>query len=219
MINVCTFILLSFFYFLANYDVIRELLTPNNAPLSLPPPLPPKRSKMPKPETTTPSAPPLPPRGPKYYRMKVEGLDIKRKPLFYQSLSLFSLKCLLNGVLQNRSQLLRDYLTGTITLGQVSALSWIFLNVQTTPTDSESSSKFLSVSEFSCIVPQLLHSLVDSEAISFEDHGPLLRDLGLLPGCWPLFIIPSSLSLLASVLVIRAARNNDDPLCVNIWRG
>ena len=141
---------------------------------------------------------------------------MKRKPLFYQSLSLFSLKCLLNGILQNRSQLLRDYLTGTITLGLVSALSWIFLNVQTTPTNSESSSKFLSVSEFSCIVSQLLESLVDSEAISFEDHDPLMRDLGLLPGCWLLFIIPSSLSLLASVLVIRAARNNDDPLCVNI---
>ena len=203
----------------ANYEVIRELLTPNNAPLALPPPLPPKRSKMSKPEVLTPSAPPLPPRGPKYFRMKVEGLEIKRKPLFYQSLSLLSLKCLLHGVVQNKSELLKKYLVGSVTPGQVSILAWLFLNVQNSCSESEGSNRLVSFREFSSVVPQVLHDLVQGEGISLEHHAHLLRDLVLVPGCWPLFMIPSTLSILASVLVIRASKMNDDPLCVNIWKG
>ena len=210
---------LLFFFILANYEVIRELLTPNNAPLALPPPLPPKRSKMSKPEVLTPSAPPLPPRGPKYFRMKVEGLEIKRKPLFYQSLSLLSLKCLLHGVVQNKSELLKKYLVGSVTPGQVSILAWLFLNVQNSCSESEGSNRLVSFREFSSVVPQVLHDLVQGEGISLEHHAHLLRDLVLVPGCWPLFMIPSTLSILASVLVIRASKMNDDPLCVNIWKG
>ena len=117
-------------------------------------PCPPNARKCPNRKSSLPLPPPLPPQGPKYFRMKVEGLEIKRKPLFYQSLSLLSLKCLLHGVVQNKSELLKKYLVGSVTPGQVSILAWLFLNVQNSCSESEDSNRLVSFREFLSVIPR-----------------------------------------------------------------
>lgn len=213
--------------YLVNYEDVEAIMgavllpnffTPNNVPPPPPPPpLPPKRSKVAKLDVLTPSGPPLPPRGTKYL-LKGDGMDVKRKPLFYQSLAFVSLKTLLHGVVQNPCENLQNVLVRSIGAEHIASITWLFLNVQNLAQEVEGPPQPVSFIEFTIIVQDLIYDLVMSKTLSSDHHGPLLRDLGLHPGCWPLSMAPSTLSLLACVLVLRMD-SEDDPLTLNIWKG
>lgn len=178
-----------------------------------PPPLPPKRAKAAaKQEPRTPSVPPLPPRGLKYLS---EVVDVKRKPLFYQSISCAALKTLFQHIVQNPSKNLQSVLVNSIGPEQLSSLTWLFININELKSSPEKQS--ISSSEFIVMITELIDELVLNYAISLEYHGVLLRDLGLHHGCWPLFVSHNVLCILARVLIIRSERE-DDTLLVNIWK-
>lgn len=194
--------------------LIPGMFTPTDVPAPPPPPpLPPKKSKLLK--MDTPSGPPLPPRGMKYL-LKGDGMDIKRKPLFYQSLALISAKTLLQGVVQNPCENLQNVLMRSIGPEHIASFTWLFLHVQNM--SRKDSPQIVSFKEFNITLQELIHDLIVGRALSFDHHGPLLRDLGLVPGCWPLAMTPPTLSILACVLVLRSERE-DDPLSLNIWKG
>ena len=180
-----------------------------------PPPLPPKRAKAAKTEVHTPSGPPLPPRGLKYLG---EVLDVKRKPLFYQSISYAALKTLSQNLVSNSSKYLQSLLTNSITPEHLSSLTWLFININNLTSDSEKLLQMVSLNEFSYLITDVIDDMVVNNCISCEYHGVLLRDLGLHPGCWPLLVSHNTLSLLARVLIIRSEKE-DDPLLINIWKG
>ena len=188
-----------------------------------PPPLPPKKTKFAKPEVLTPSVPPLPPKGAKYFQLKGEGMDINRKPLFFQTLALISLKCLSHGIVQNQCKSLQNSLIKSVGPEHIAVLTWLFVNVQNLSLETPAKLvKLGSFDEFTATVMEFTHEMILSGLVTSDHHGILLRDLGLHPGCWPLSIISLTLSLLARVLIYRLQtrpENQDDPLAVNIWKG
>lgn len=152
-------------------------------------------------------------------------MDINRKPLFYQTLALISLKCLSHGIVQNQCKSLQNTLINSVGPEHVAVLTWLFVNVQNLSLESEKPAKLVklgSFDEFTATVMELTHEMILSGLITSDHHGILLRDLGLHHGCWPLTIISSSLSLLARVLIYRLQtrpENQDDPLAMSIWKG
>ena len=200
-----------------------EAATPApSVPPPPPPPLPPKKARFAKSPLLTPILPPpiVPPR------------DIPRCPTieqkkitFYLRLSLMSVKCLLEGLVQNSFEELQIFLSTQFKQGHFSTLSWLFLNVHSLSEDSEKSGKIVKLGcfkEMTRVVTDLLHEMVVSSLVTPEYHGALLRDIGLHPACWPLSVLPAILSLLARILICRLQTcfdTKEDPLSLSIWNG
>jgi E3 ubiquitin-protein ligase UBR4 len=188
----------------------QAMATPVPVPPPPPPPIPPKRTRFAKQDIPIIPDPLLPPRGPTEY----EIVGPKRKTELYQKISLRALKIILHDIVQNPSEEIQSVLSNSITPDHLSCLTCLFFNIQKLSEDDSQQ----SYQEFNVIMNELMHDLISVGAVSMEDHGVLLRDLGLNYSCWPLVPTTSILSLLARVLIIRSERE-DDPLSINIWKG
>lgn len=192
-----------------------------------PPPLPPKKARF-STEGATPNARPLPPRlvpRQKSSTSQQESTVKCKKMSFYLHLSVASLKCLLEGFIQNTCTEIQKQLSSQFKLGHISISAWLFLNVHSLSEDNKNSTDFVTLPHFkdlAKVVTELLHEVVVSGVVTPEYHGFLLQDIGLHPACWPLDVQTATLSLLARVLICRLQLTNDnkdDPLTLNIWNG
>ena len=189
------------------------------APPPPPPPLPPKKTRP-----TKSTFIPLPPRG--MFRSEVSPIQMKMT--FYLRLTVASVNCLLEGLVQNSFDELQTFLLTQFKPGHISILSWLFLNVHSLSEDAKNSDKFhkndkmFHLKEMQKLITDLLHEMVVNSIVTPEYHGSLLRDIGLHPGCWPLTVQMTTLSLLARVLICRlqiCTDTKDDPLTLSIWNG
>ncbi len=193
------------------------------APPPPPPPLPPKKSRSSK-SMFVPiigATPCLPPRS----IPRTPSSPVQMKMTFYLRLSVVSIKCLLEGLVQNPLDEIQNYLLTQIKPVHTSILSWLFLNVHSLSEDAKNSEKFNKIFHFRemlKLITDLLHEMVVNGIVTPEYHGSLLRDIGLHPACWPLTIPTITLSLLARVLICRlqfSTDTKDDPLTLSIWNG
>lgn len=149
--------------------------------------------------------------------------DGRKKPSFYQSLALVALKCFNQCLVQNQQARLQEYLKNEFKPLHISLLSWLFANTSMLPSVMERTLYVHQADEFIALVSDVINEIVVSGLIHEEDHGALLRDLGLHHGCWPLTILQPTLSLLARTFIYRlqhsSSESRDDPLILSIWKG
>ena len=166
--------------------------------------------------TATPHPPPNKPE-------KDSTIETKKKPVFYLGLSLIAARCLLEGMVQSSFEGLQKFLISQMKVEHVSTVSWLFSNIHTISNGSNKSGELVKLVHFTDLlstITDLVHEMILSGIITHEHHWELLRDLGLHHGCWPLHVLPATLSLLARVLICRLKTlGGDDQLMYNIWKG
>ena len=149
--------------------------------------------------------------------------DCRKKPSFYLSLAIVALKCFYQGLVQHQQKSLQEFLKKEFKPVHVSLLSWLFANTSMVPSVLERSAHIHNADGFVALVAEVMHEAVITGLIQKDDHGALLRDLGLYHGCWPLNILSPTLCLLARIFIYRlqmlCSDTEDDPLILNIWKG
>ena len=175
--------------------------------------------------------------------------ELRKKPDFFLELASAALKCLFEGIVISQHNGVRKMLQDKMKSEFVSQLAWLVMNVGATgdsarnPTPvgrtkrgakkarlstatSTTSSVKQNLSKLGLTLMEAVHEMIVNDPGRHLLHDVLLHELGLTAKCWSLSIPPTSLSVLARVLVCRLylqpqeeAPSEDDPLALAIWRG
>ena len=173
--------------------------------------------------------------------------ELRKKPEFFLELASAALKCLSAGMVASRHAGVRKMLQDKMKTEFVSQLAWLVLNVGSngdsspSPTPSGRTKRGAKKARLSATgtstvkqdfsslgltLMEMVHEMIVDDATRHLLHDVLLHELGLTAKCWSLSIPPTSLSVLARVLVCRLYMQNqdnssseDDPLALAIWRG
>lgn len=158
----------------------------------------------------------------------------KRKPALFLHLASSSMKCLSTGLVANKDATIQNFIRERLQAEHISCLAWLVQNVDALISMLNASSKVepslnSELAGFGSDLMEMLQEMIVGGLIGQQYlQGVLLNELGLSTKCWPLHIPPASLSLLGRVLVCRlgegqgngnGAKNGDDRLIVNIWKG
>ena len=173
--------------------------------------------------------------------------ELRKKPEFFLELASVTLKCLFAEIVCSRHDGVRKILQDKMKPEFMSQLAWLVLNVGSTGDSAPSSApagrtkrgvkkpRLLTtgastvkrdLSKLGVTLMETVHEMIADDTSRHLLHDVLLHELGLTAKCWSLSIPPTSLSVLARVLVCRiylhpqdSSPAEDDPLALAIWRG
>ena len=199
-----------------------------------PPPLPPRR-KISKP-LLRPVSPKLPPRSiPRKQTLERSYTELKKSPTFYLNLGAAVLKCLSRGLICSDNGNVQRFLDENLNVEHVSGLAWLIQNIEITQKGSEGDGTLKAkaavnlgeeLQSFASDLMEMAHEMIMNRSIPNKDlHSIFLRELGLVSKCWPLQILPNTLSLLGRILICRLQQQSmeggqeDDHLALGIWKG
>ena len=131
---------------------------------------------------------------------------------------------------------MQTFLRKKLQAEHISSLAWLVQNVHSSLQSLEGDPKLKTFSTdlvgFGRDLYDMLNEMIMNGVINHEYlQGVFVHELGLNTKCWPLHIAPTSLSLLARVLICRLQQHSlkkqgdekeqavDDPLAVGIWKG